>query len=692
LAPLIAHSANSKGERHPLLIHLRSVAELAANFAEPLGASELGRAAGLWHDLGKAAPDFQAYLLRCERDPADGGHGPDHKSAGAVLAAQRGAELLALLIQGHHGGLRDRAVAVSWLRERQADPAVRDVIDGLPAQLRELLELALPRLAITDRIQAELFGRLLFSCLVDADGLDTEAHFRPVISALWKRFDRDQAQLERRVADTPVNRVRAEIYRLCLGGAALPPGPFRLAVPTGGGKTRAALAFALRHQLQHGLGRILVAVPFTSITEQTADAYRAILGTEAVLEHHSALDEQRLEDVPAIVRLRARLAADNWDAPVVVTTTVRLFESLLSNRVSDTRRLHRLARAVIVIDEAQAIPPQVMEPALDVLQDLCRHYGASVVLSTATQPAPPEKRLQWLNEARDLVPEPERYFAQLRRVDWVTPQEAWSFQQVAHEAMAADQVLVILNRRRDALEVLDACPPGVFHLSTLLCAAHRRQVLAEVRRRLAAGERCRLVSTQVVEAGVDIDFPFVLRALAPFDSVVQAGGRCNREGRLKRGRVVVFQAGGVPQGPYRVGTDITRTLLTAGSSDFDDPGLAARYFRELYRNVDTDQYRVQEARRRLAYEEVARRFRMIEDTGSPVIVPYGRRPAQLAAQLDQVSAPNEGRQIWRALQPYLVNLRQRELARGQQRGWVSSGLVPLWTGPYDDVRGVDAVL
>lgn len=699
---LYAHSRAQNGHRHELAAHLMAVSARAQTFAEPLGAKGLAAAAGSWHDLGKASPEFQQYLRACEASPARDGRGPDHKSAGAAHALRRGVGPLALLIQGHHGGLSDFAASRAWLKESMSDKAIDSLLGSLPEDYRSLLDIPVDPLPNLPKIDAEMFLRLLFSCLVDADGLDTEAHFnprlfsardiaRPSIESLDSTAQAAHASLVQHLPPTLVNSVRGQIFDLAMEAASASPGLFRLAVPTGGGKTITGMSFATRHALMHGLRRVVVAVPFTTITEQTASVYRSILGPGSVIEHHSAFDPTAVGDQPPLARLWSRLAADNWDAPVIVTTTVRLFESLLGNRVSDSRRLHRLARAVIIVDEAQALPVHVLEPAMHALQQLVTQYGTTIVLSTATQPVSDKPALAWLSTARDIVPQPDRFFEALGRVKWELAGE-WQHARVAEEIAIRPSALAILNTRKDAIRVLGRCPAGTFHLSTLLCGAHRRKVLSQVRERLATGQECRLVSTQVVEAGVDLDFPVVLRAMAPLDSIIQAGGRCNREGLLDRGLVVVFEGGGSPPGAYRTATDITRSVMARGAQDFDDPGLVADYFRALFQSVNLDRNNVQLHRRNLAYEEVARRFRMIEDEGTPVVVPYGEGEilARTAARSQDLG---QARKVWRALQPFTVNLRERELERARGEGWIrEEAQILLWTAPYDEVLGVGSVL
>jgi CRISPR-associated endonuclease/helicase Cas3 len=710
-----AHSLNAAGKRHDLVDHLTAVASLAARFAQDLGAEELGRYAGIWHDLGKFHPAFQEYLRSCEANPLARGHGPDHKGAGALLASRHFAGLSALLIQGHHGGLRAPADLKTWLAEKEKDAASRYALELATAAIPDLepvSQLALPEHVLRDPRSAELFLRLVFSALVDADYLDTERHFRAEQAAERHGASRSVAELwdcleghQRRFSGEPsdaVSRARRDVYEACVAAAESPPGLFRLTVPTGGGKTLSGMAFALRHALRHGHQRVIVAVPFITITEQTADVYRSIFGADSVLEHHSAAGRGDLqsEDFHS-QEVYARLAAENWDAPVIVTTTVQLFESLFANRTSACRKLHRLARSVIILDEAQALPTHLLGPILDALRELCAHYGATVVISTATQPAFEAIPEFAAIPATEIVPAPARFFQALKRVnyEWRTdPALAWP--EVADMMRGGSQALAVVNTKKDAMALLDALNDSeALHLSTLLCGAHRRQVIAEVKQRLQADEPCRLVSTQVVEAGVDIDFPLVLRAMGPLDAIIQAAGRCNREGLLPaKGRVIVFRPaeGGMPMGAYRAGVGVTGALIGAGGVDPDDPDVSRKYFRRLFEIVDTDRERIQDLRAALDYPEVSRRFRMInDDTETVAITGYGSEDERLRVRrlLDRLrqGAP-EARFIYRQLQPYLVSLRSREAEKYRRDGFIAEVAVGMgeWHGAYDPVRGLVA--
>jgi CRISPR-associated endonuclease/helicase Cas3 len=447
-------------------------------------------------------------------------------------------------------------------------------------------------------------------------------------------------------------------------------------------------------------------VPFITITEQTADVYRSVFeidgGLPVVLEHHSGAGADDFDDDTFRQReLWSRLAAENWDAPIVVTTTVQLFESLFSARPGRCRRLHRLAHSVIILDEAQALPSHLLAPILDALRELTAHYGATVVLSTATQPAfeavAPFRDLP----ATEIVNEPTRLFQSLARVayEWRLDRPL-SWADVADLMRSEPRVLAVVNTKRDAISLLDElADPDALHLSTLLCGAHRRRVLAEVSRRLAAGEPCRLVSTQVIEAGVDLDFPVVLRAFGPLDAVIQAAGRCNREGRLSRGRVVVFEPanGGLPSGVYRTATGIARVVLGHTGRDVHDPEVAWEYFARLFKTVDTDREQIQDQRAILNYSETARRFRMIEeDTESLVVTSYGsgderRRVRDLLDRLRR-GGP-DGRDTLRQLQPYVVAVRKEQAALYRRQGLIAELMPGLgeWLGGYDDVRGLAVI-
>lgn len=704
---LLAHSAGATGKPQSLTDHLLAVAQLASELAKPQGevASALAYWLGIFHDLGKATTDFQHYLKAVSEGKPTGS--APHSIWGALLLALQLGEMghpkLALAVLGHHSQLKEPGTAGQDLHEARHNGGrqLRDVAQFLQTLSPQLPATRFPTLS--KKTETEMSLRFLFSALIDADRLDTEAHFDPDTAALrkgypsigdlWRLLREDQEKLINQAPQTAVNRVRREVYEASLAAAEHPPGFFRLTVPTGGGKTRSGLAFALKHAELHDLRRVIVAIPYTSIIDQTADVYRQIfepLGSDAVIEHHSALEPPESEALYP-QQLRQRLATENWDHPLIVTTTVQLFESLFANRPSKVRKLHNLARSVILIDEVQTLPPELLRPTLDALRYLVDNYGSTVVFSTATQPAfelsqrVPEFRCA---EVREVVSNFDNHFEALLRVRYEHKEAPLSWPEVANAIKAAHQVMAVLNTRKDALALLDelAGEPGVFHLSTLLCGAHRREVLAEVRRRLASNEPVKLVSTQVVEAGVDLDFPEVWRAIGPLDRIVQAAGRCNREGRREHGRVVIFKPaeGAEPPGAYRSALGEALALLQLrGPEALHHPDIFREYFERLFNVVDTDKKKIQDLREDLNFPEVAAKYRLIESDTVPVVVPYGDAFRRLQAHLNHPS-----RLTWQRLQPYLVNIYRYEVSKYHSCLEEVGQNIYKWLCEYDELKGL----
>ena len=715
---LYAHSANDQGRRQSLPQHLRNVAKLAARLADPFGGQDIAFLAGLWHDAGKADPTWQRRLIECEEGRRER-VGLDHKCGGAMLAEQAAgnAQWAGLLIHAHHGGLANpRTEYQSWFQQARKLPGPALAIEELNAEMPDIVDQpqpAVPAHILRDNLAAEMFLRMTYSALVDADSLDTEAHFlgerpnpriasSPTLKDLWDRYVAFLA-MQPTSQDGSVNTVRADVHEACLASATSRQGIFRLTVPTGGGKTRSAMAFALRHGMKHHLHRIIVAVPFTTITQQTARVYRDIFeggqqgGERSILEHYSAALEVHDDDGFAPRDVWQRLAAENWDAPIVVTTTVQLFESLFSNRRGKTRKLHNLAGSVIILDEVQALPAGLLAPILDALRQLTEEYRVSVVLSTATQPTFELIREFQKIQSLEINTEHERHFSMLKRVDyeWRTGERnQWT--DVAEWMRQEHSALAIVNTKRHAMELLDILgDQDTLHLSTLLCGVHRNEVLAEVRQRLMNKRPCKLVSTQVVEAGVDLDFPTVFRAEAPLDAIIQAAGRCNREGHREKGKVVVFRPpdDASPTGIYRSGRDVARVIQQFPSFDPDDPETVRRYFETLYDvAVNPDRHGIQGLRRRLDFPAVADRFRMIDDDTMDLIVEYPPEDAErIRGLVEQLNARNRpARQVLQELQPHIVSVRWREAQRLQESGWINPVIQGLgvWHGAYHPVRGV----
>lgn len=686
-----AHSTAdaSKADWQSLPDHLRGVGILARQFAESFGAGELAEVQGWLHDLGKYT---QPYQLRLQGSSLR----VDHSTWGARIAAKYYpgiGHLLAYGIAGHHAGLAngDGEGERTALRQRLDAGYELPALDAAwEADIALPQQLAMPDLKIHSRerknFQLAFATRMLFSCLVDADFLDTERFYlktegrpdhrgsskpAPSLQALRSQLDSYLAGLP---AGGNVNTIRAGILRHVRGRSDLAPGLFSLTVPTGGGKTLASLAFALDHAIRHGLRRVIFVIPFTSIVEQNAAVFRRALGPlgeAAVLEHHSAFvqtEPPRDDPEKYQSQKKLQLAMENWDAPIIVTTAVQFFESLFAAKPSQCRKLHRIAGSVVVLDEAQTMPQHLLKPCVAAIDELARNYRASIVLCTATQPALAAPAFEGgLADVRELAPEPRQLFQQLERVR-VRHLGVLGDPELAEHMRSREQVLCIVNNRRHARAVYQTMAdlPGARHLTTLMCARHRSAVLAEVRQLLKDGKPCRLVSTSLIEAGVDVDFPTVLRAEAGLDSIAQAAGRCNREGRRARddSEVLVFLPGNpdwAPPPELKQYAQAAREVLRSFEDDPLCPQAIERYFSLLYwqkgsKALDMPDLLGQLASSRLdslPMETLASKFRMIDSVQMPVIVPYDEtaREALKALEFADGSAG-----LARRLQPYLVQL------------------------------------
>ncbi|HEY2293476.1 MAG TPA: CRISPR-associated helicase Cas3', partial [Thermoanaerobaculia bacterium] len=703
-----AHSASSTGGWEPLREHLGDVAATAARLAAPFGAAEEARLAGLLHDLGKYSDRFTRRLNGLES-------GLDHWSAGARAALDQGGLhgiAAALAIQGHHIGLQSPGSLKDlgdFARFAARHPRGLEVTEtDIPLLLWRLaadrLALPRPKLSVFSREHpkagAMLDVRMLFSALVDADFLETEAHFKrdseggkayrtpgPELRPA-EALGRLEEHLTRLAAESraaaPVTALRADLLQACRAAGVSSPGLFTLSAPTGAGKTLAMLAFALHHAVAHGLRRIVVAVPFLSIIEQTVQVYRELLaprfGDFYVLEHHSLAGTRGSEeDGQSPADQTARRLAENWDAPLVVTTSVQLLESLFANRPAACRKLHRLAGSVILLDEVQTLPPRLAVPTLAALSHLAARYGSSVVFATATQPAFARLDAQVRKLAAsgwapcEIVPSSLDLFARARRVqvEWDTEVRR-SWEAIADGLAGAGTALCIVNLKRHAQRLasllLERGAPGLFHLSTNLCPAHRERILSQVRQRLARKDPCLLVSTQCVEAGVDVDFPVVFRAFGPLDAIAQAAGRCNRNGLLPGlGTVRVFRPEDerYPAGGYQQAADATRLLLRArgpGGMDLQSPELFDLYYATLYDQTGLaageDQGKAKKLHHAIGlwdFVDTAAFYRLIDQDAINVLVPYDPDAfAELVAELKRAGKLT-ARWIRRA-RPHTINL------------------------------------
>jgi len=665
-----AHSGKDQSENRtdwqPLREHLLAVAKSAEERAATIeiGGRSLGPAAfaaGLLHDLGKYRPEFQQKI----RDLPVPKFKTYHKQAGAAEALKRTptSRAVAFAIAGHHGGIPSKSGLNEAIKSDSGAVVAEQIHPEAVVDCPELKELNLPNPCAREALQFDLETRLLFSCLVDADWSDTSEHDRKVNG--WEK-DPEPTPLTKDIAKTwlkdvltyiascakenlrpEVAQARDDVLQACLTAAADParkPGFFSLTVPTGGGKTLAGLAFSLGHAAEHDLRRIIYVAPYLSILDQNARVIRGALGVAnegtEVFEHHSLSDPSGepkadgADDVEGLEQKEARRAAaarraENWDAPIVITTNVQFFESLFSNEPGRCRKLHNIARSVIILDECQAIPPDLFEPTCSMLGQLVKELGCSIVLGTATQPVFDHEKLQRkgseLTDIRPIASPELNLFTRLRRVrvQWPSPGQSLTWDEIAclmtsEEEGRPPAALCVVNTRRAARELFDALScrqsKNIFHLSTWMCPEHRSQVLNTVRARLKAKEPCYLVSTQLIEAGVDVDFPIVLRELGPLDAIIQAAGRCNREGSLNGpdgspgGKVIVFRSRVAEEHPeryfpsdpwYVAGRDtLVNNFLNAGiDPEINDPDEISRYFNRLFNKGELDNRGVQYQRR-----------------------------------------------------------------------------------------------
>lgn len=675
--------------------HLEEVGRLAGEFASTFGAQEWGNLAGLWHDIGKYSKEFQAYLRRDDGTDAHIENVPgrvDHSSAGAQHASQTLdilGHLLAYVIAGHHSGLLDgRSETIG-----QEDRLKKEIFawTEAPADLLSRPAPPLPRFLSSafgrkDAFTISFFVRMLYSCLVDADFLDTERFMSPdqaafrfplpsfILASMAKALD--EYIRAKRDDSTPINAARESVRAACLAAAERPPGLFSLTVPTGGGKTLSSLAFALRHADLYGLRRVVYVLPFTTIIEQNAGEFRRAMGSvreapadRLVIEHHCGVDTDR-------ETASSRVACENWDAPLIITTSVQFYQSLFSRRSSACRKLHNLSQSVIILDEAQAIPVDYLEPALRALKELVSHYGSTVVLCTATQPAihkGPGFPIG-IENVREIIPDPPALYSHLKRVS-VEDLGPRGDDEIVSMISEETQALCIVNTRGHARLLMQKLgrDEDAYHLSALMCPAHRAEIVASIRSRLERGLSCRVISTQLIEAGIDIDFPVVFRSMAGLDSIAQAAGRCNRNGRLSGlGRTYIFESEHQDRERFLADTAACASQVLAIHPDTPLGLDAVECYFKLYYWDQTSRW---DAKRILQlfhlaqdrqfpflfdFERAAREFRLIAEDTIPVVIPWGDEGHRLCKALRAM--PGLNGDILRRLQRCSVPIRRRSWA------------------------------
>ena len=694
-----AHSLDGKppSDWQPLKEHLKNVAEIAAEFADYFDARVWGSILGENHDLGKGTRPWQAYLRR-----ANGiidefalfyeGH-PTHAFAGAQwlsMHSKEAGKLMAYCIAGHHGGLPNwNDVSESALEAKLKPPYFKvEIPHSVPNYPQNLPFSSDPK---RFGFQLQFFVRILFSCLVDADFLDTEASLDkmksgwrsnyPKIDELHGKFWINFKKL-RHEADktTKVNQQREHVLKNCLQAADLDPGLFSLTVPTGGGKTLASLAFALNHAKKQGKRRVIFVIPFTSIIEQNAKVFCDMLGDDAVMEHHCNF-------LPDDSDWKTRLATENWDAPVVVTTNVQFFNSFYSNKPAKCRKLHNVANSIIIFDEVQAIPVEKLRPCLEVIKELSLNYGVTSVLCTATQPAIgfSEKFTSGLKNVREIIHDVPSLFSVLKRTAEIFVGKL-NVQEVADRVLAHEQVLCIVNTRQQALDIFNALPgsDSNIHLSALMHPAHRTEILDKIRIRLSPTNKmpCRVVSTQLIEAGVDVDFPCVFRAVAGIDSIAQAAGRCNRNGLSKTPCTVsVFE---FPEESgcsfFRHAAQSAAKLFEPFAGELTTPECVREYFADYFWKNEQrmDEDRIIEGLCRLAqsgniqFKDIAQ-FRMIKSATIPIVVALEENAVELIRELE--FAEHKGG-ILRKLQQFTVQIYPYQFE--EIKDWLETPVPEVW--------------
>ncbi|MFZ3173042.1 MAG: CRISPR-associated endonuclease Cas3'' [Carboxydocellales bacterium] len=705
IAHVRKHEDGTWASPHRLSEHIAGTSKLAETFAADFQSGAWGKAAGLAHDAGKGRLLWQRYLQMKSGYYDEGAHLEGKR--GKIPHAIHGAELvenlfgkeigriLAYCIAGHHAGMPDWSSAegagqASLQFQKTQVKDLGDVESSIINNIR-IAKPSLPPWKFAQGLDLALWMRMLYSSLVDADFLDTENYMendKALIRGdycsmveLLDRFNLYSKQLDETSEATKVNVIRRNIRAKCVQMAKEEQGIYSLSVPTGGGKTLSSLAFALEHAKRHQLKRIIYVIPYTSIIEQNADVFRSALGDDQVVEHHSSLDED--DTTP-----KSRLAAENWDAPVIVTTSVQFFESLFAAKSSRCRKLHNVVGSVIILDEAQLVPVEFIAPILETMQLLVEHYHVSFVISTATQPAFQERRVdgqvfKGLKRIREIMGDEEEVkslYQLLIRNHVLFPADLHavsSWEVISAELRTYDQVLCIVSDRKSCRELHKLMPNGTYHLSALMCGQHRSEIIKEIKEKLKHRESVRVISTQLVETGVDLDFPVVYRALAGLDSIAQAAGRCNREGKLPvPGKVIVFNPPRkAPEGLLRKAADTTRSIVFGIDEDPLDYSMFEKYFAELYWKANsldkegiTDLLNPHHNDSRecsIYFRTAAQKFRIIDDSKQKTIfVRYGAGE-QL---IDLLKAKGPDRRLMRKLQRYTVTIYNHEFNELRRRG------------------------
>lgn len=667
--------------------HQRGVAQRAELFAAEFGMRDCGKLMGLLHDKGKEQKEWQKYIQ------GKINAGPNHAYVGAIIAQRlypQIAPLIAQPIAGHHRGLYDYCDYIEETkRELPKDVTIEATI---PYQF--------PKLPKMEQHDLHHLVRMLFSCLVDADSLDTEAFMNPTqakqrgchtsMQELLVTLKEHLEGLKVNAPDTEVNRIRNYVQEQCVRESQGEGGFYSLTVPTGGGKTLASVLWALHHAVKNHLQRIIIAIPYTSIIVQTAATLKRILGEDKVLEHHSNVNPEDIKDKE--LRERLQLATENWDYPIIVTTNVQLFESLFSNKRSDCRKLHNIAKSVIILDEVQTLPLGFYQPIVHTLDTLKRVFGTSVLFTTASQPilsgriegTNPMASFNALQSVHEIIPQEAQLHEKLRRVELQFMDGAKSYDEIAAVLAKHSKVLCIVNTRRDAKELFERLPKeGIcLHLSRMMCPAHVSATIEQIKEALTAesNQPIRVIATQLIEAGVDIDFPVVFRQEAGLDSILQAAGRCNREGKHGICSTFVFSLAKEHQLPPGFITHTNNARIAMGKqNDWFSPDAMHSYFRQLHArtgNFDEKQIGKLLYKPECEFEEAAHQFHLIDDQAISVIINWNGS----INLYQQLITQGPSYSLMKKLAQYSVNIRKRDFDKLQSMGAIDE--------PFENVYAI----
>jgi CRISPR-associated endonuclease/helicase Cas3 len=708
-----AHSENDIGKKHNLANHLYETARIAESFVKNDEYQRIFRYAGLLHDLGKYQPDFQQYLL----EGGKRGSVP-HAAWGAGYARILRQLEISFVIDGHHKGLpnpdRWRNDTQEFIKNQNTDfPKTKDAF--LKDIAIDINELDQKTTAFSTSFDRDLFIRFLFSALTDADWLDTEAHFNPQHTAARNtkelQIDTMIENLDSAIAQKAkcgeINTLRNQVRLEVLSKSEGSPGFYSLSLPTGMGKTLVSVAWALRHAKVNSQKRIIIVLPYINIIDQTSKILKELFGEEFILEHHSGFNEEALNDEMAFdsAEKKKRLACENWDYPVIVTTTVQFFESLFSNKPSKCRKIHNIADSVVIFDEVQSLPKEIILPTLTMLKNVQSLMNSSFLFCTATMPAF-EKRegFDGIDKIEPLIENPESIYNKTRRVDYRLLKD---LQPVNLDVLTGEMrdnncsVLCIFNTKKAAKDAYEKIAVNnstwdhIYHLSTGMCSIHRKSVIKEIIGDLENRRKILVTSTQLIEAGVDFDFPCVFREIAPLESIIQSAGRCNREGKLpENGKVLLFKLldGGMPDQAYRTYAEFAIGLI---SQDLDQ---LYRYdfFKGYYQKIiklfaNPDKFNINELRKNLEFETVNDCYHLIgKPTESLFVYRYNDESNKLFNEIK--GKPFLSRDDYRKIQVYSVQVYKSFLIKNAHFCSTTPLGLLIWNGNYEKNTGISTQL